>query len=113
VRNDDDAVGFARRLVDRAREPRRDVPPQVGERDAGFGGAGGEVGGMVRHTKHGEPDAVAFEDRVSARRLDVAACPDSGDPGVAEMVERVGQRFLAVVEGMVVGERDAVDAEQP
>jgi hypothetical protein len=68
---------------------------------------------MVRHTKHGEPDAVALEHRVSARRLDVAACPDSDDPGAAEMVERVGQRFLAVVEGMVVGERDAVDAEQP
>ena len=55
-----------------------------------------------------QPAGVSSRDRARAH---VGAAPAVRDPGLVEMLERVEERLRPVVERVVVGERDSVDAE--
>src|SRR6266540_6020976 len=65
----------------------------------------------VRARDDGQAKAVAFEHSRRARPLGVRSGTDCPDAGRIEMGERVEQRVRPEVERVVVGERDAVDAE--
>ena len=56
-------------------------------------------------------DRQAFEDNRRRRPLDVLTRARPADAGFAQVGERVEQRLGAVVERVVVGKRDAVDAD--
>ena len=56
-------------------------------------------------------DRQALEDDRRPRLLDVFARARPADPGFAQVRERVEQRFDPIVEHVVVGEQDAVDAQ--
>jgi hypothetical protein len=66
---------------------------------------------MVARAEHGQPEAPALDGGGRACRLAIRSRPDAGDPDRTQMLERLEQRLDAEVERVVVGERDAVDAE--
>jgi hypothetical protein len=66
---------------------------------------------VVGKAEDGQAEAVRLEHGRGASALLVEASADVRDPGRRQVLERVQQRFLAEVERVVVGERDAVDAE--
>jgi hypothetical protein len=69
--------------------------------------AGGEAGRVV-----GEgDDRQALEDDRRPCPFDVFARPHPADPGFAQVRERVQQRLDPIVERVIVGELNAVDAE--
>jgi hypothetical protein len=67
---------------------------------------------MIGDTDHGESELLALQHFGGARRLDIHTRAHGRDAGSGEVIERVRKRVLAVVEGVIVGERDAVDAEK-
>src|SRR5947199_3308710 len=88
-------------------EPFGDAAPEVGEGDPGAVAAGSEAARMVCE---GEDRQAVCEDR-RPRLLEVSSGSRPGDSGRAQVLERVEQGVDPVVERVVVGERDAVDAE--
>jgi hypothetical protein len=88
------------------------VAGEVGEGDPGSVGAGGEVGRMVGDPQDREPQPPGGEHGRAARLLEVGAGPDGGDAGRGQVGQGVGQGVDAVVQGVVVGQGDAVGAEQ-
>jgi len=60
---------------------------------------------------HGEPQAAGLEDGGRPGALEVRAGADRLDPSRVEVGKRVEQRVFPEVERVIVGKRDAVDAE--
>ncbi len=92
-------------------EPLRQTVAEVGEGDAGAIRSGGVLDGMVAAGNDRELEAVGLEHGRCTGMLDVGAGANRANPGRVEVRERVEQRVGPEVERVVVGERDAVDAE--
>jgi hypothetical protein len=67
---------------------------------------------MVGDPQNCDPQLPGGQDRRAAGLLEVGAGPDGGDAGRGQQVQGVGQGFEAVVQGVVVGQGDAVGPEQ-
>src|SRR6266542_2180677 len=96
---------------DEIRQPLRDLVSQIGEGDTGPVDAGGEILGMIAHSDDTEPKTVRVNDDGGPRSLYIRAGSHPGDPRSLEMAERVEERLLSEVEGVVVGQRDAVHSQ--
>jgi hypothetical protein len=66
---------------------------------------------MVREGDRSQPLPVRLERQRAAGVVLVGTRADRADPGVVEVLERVGEGLGSVVERVVVGERYAVDPQ--
>jgi hypothetical protein len=72
---------------------------------------GRKLGRVVGERDDTEARPPGVEQARRARSLDVGSCAHPSDAGGAKVIKRVEQGFLAVVERVVVRERDAVHAQ--
>jgi hypothetical protein len=97
---------------DRLEQPVGHPAAEVGEGDAGAVGAGGEVGRMVGDPEDRDPEPAGGQGGRPPGPLQVGAGPDGGDASAGQVLQGVGERVEAVVQGVVVGQSDAVGPEQ-
>ncbi len=109
MRSHEDGVRLDRSHA--GRHPVRNPPLQVGEGHPGPTGAGCEILGMITERKDAQPEGARPQHGRSSGPIDVGSGTRPRDPDPGEMVERVPQGLLAEVEGMVVGQGDAVDPQ--
>ena len=109
MRRDEDGVGFEARddLAQPGGEPR--AKARVGDTRRPL--VRRVVGRVVGDPDHPEAEAVRLEHDRPSRFRDVASRSDRRDARGVKGIEGVDERDRPVVEGVVVGQRHAVDAE--
>jgi hypothetical protein len=111
VRGDQHHVRLVAERPDRVEQPLWCLDAEVAVCDTWTSSARCEGGRMVGDADDSDPGAGSLEHARSSRRSLVDARTHDANPGVVEALDRVEQRVDVVVEGVVVRERDAVDAQ--
>ena len=110
-------MGRDERRVDIERADRRVHPlrelaaREIGVRNADTVGTRRVALWMIRQRHDAEAEAARLKHHRGARPLDIRPGPDDADAGRVEVRERVDERVRPEVERVIVGQRDAVDAE--
>lgn len=109
VGSDQDGVGLGR--DDRAREPARYAPRKIGQGDSWTVRPRREARGMIGDSEHRQPRLAGLQRGMRPCAAQVRSGTHPSDAGAVEVIERVEQGVVAVVERVVVSERHAVDAQ--
>ena len=116
VEDDDDQIDFRPQGSHVGADPRRVGPGQAGGAGRGRPRLGVEVGdGLDRHVDVAQEADAQPADVGHVRRVGgvvVGPTADGGHAGRAQQVDALQKRFRPEVQGVVVGQRDEIDAGQ-